>query len=154
MARISRKEFEDRIEWLRRRRPGWFPREMRMEAPQGWIEILERLSLHVDRALGEKYRAKFQWLQWKEKFGLLRAYWEGGPVYVDVMGQGAIVLAPTTRTIPAEVCDRIERSIRAAMRLSSRTCQFCGERGRLRNRNYLFVACDRCFAAPDPWEAS
>lgn len=85
-----------------------------LECDDGWYEILSRLCYIVNNRIDYKQRLNeplesFYWSQIKEKFGGLRAYWEGGDEYI----RGAIEMAESMSYI---------------------TCEVTGEKGKLRKQ--------------------
>lgn len=90
---------------------------------EGWWPILHRLCAELANLdLPDGFAIE----QIKEKFGGLR-------VYVSQYNDG------------------IDAAIRAAESDAWRTCETCGEPGKLRNEGWAKVRCDKCQA---DWEAS
>jgi len=115
----------------------------------GWLPIFTRLCEGVDQALSKKSKSFFYWVQWKEKFGSLRAYFEGGPTYVDFFGiDGHHHLEVPTATnagIDDVEAKQIQNLVHAAETESARTCMFCGAPGRRRtDQPWIVTACDGC----------
>lgn len=103
-----------------------YPRLLRPETHfmchEGWAAILDRYFAVVDTAMpdGETYRIG----QIKEKMGTIRIY---DSVYGDAWASVAAVT----------------EAYRLAEARSLHTCEYCGQRGRLRKRRaYLTVTCD------------
>lgn len=91
-----------------------------MRCGAGWVDIIERLSNKLEALIfAEREQSRYRALQVKEKFGRLRFYM-------------------TTQT--AEMLD----AIAAAEAESERTCEHCGEPGKLRSLGWVRTLCDRC----------
>lgn len=115
----------------------------------GWLELISRLCEAVDKALAPDARAHFHWTQIKEKFGTLRAYWDGGPTAIDIFGPGGrmrLDLALSSACeIDEEIADRIQILVHDAEAESARTCLFCGAHGERRaDQGWIVTACGRC----------
>lgn len=103
-------EFHDRCEALKQRYPDQFvgmPLDMVGFSP-GWTNIVERLCQSIDEVLEDEDRPNFHWVQIKEKYGGLRAYY----VPRD---------APQKKLIDA--------LIKTAESESESTCEECGQPG-------------------------
>ena len=88
----------------------------------GWFPIIRDLSLKLEAiiaAMPEGERGGYKAAQVKEKFGTLRFY------------------------MTAET-DEMERLICEAESASARTCEYCGQPGKLRTKGWLFTLCDKC----------
>jgi hypothetical protein len=87
---------------------------------EGWRELLERACARIEAALVEG--STFRVLQIKEKFGVLRFYWDG--------------------EMSAPVKAKVEEAIALATARSACTCEICGLEGRLYSRGgWLATAC-------------
>ena len=95
--------------------PDQFKNLKYIECEDGWYEILSRLCYIVNNRLD--YRTKtnepldFSWSQIKEKFGGLRAYCYGADEFI----RGAVEMAESMSYI---------------------TCEFTGEKGKLRKQRH------------------
>ena len=93
----------------------------------GWIDLLDDTlriiqhrmakNKHVEEVIGKTKQLVA--VQIKEKFGGLRFYYEGGDNYI----RGVIDAAEVH---------------------SYRICEECGEKGKMRNHNYMNIRCDAC----------
>lgn len=108
-----------------------------LECGSGWFQIiwdlcidLEKIDIEFQKTIPDGVRAKsilewgydtieFKVTQVKEKFGTLRFYTNGAP---------------------KESYDRI----REAEKLSSETCEECGEPGKILNDGWVSVRCNKC----------
>lgn len=93
----------------------------------GWIDLLDDTFSIVQRHMKNAVHAEdivgktppFVAIQIKEKFGSLRFYSEGG--------------------------DNFTRGVIAAAEVHScRICEDCGDKGKMRNHNYISIRCDPC----------
>lgn len=121
---MTRAERDDRIAALKMRYPNQFPLDApawQFDVMPGWLAITECVCEAIQRILDRdtKLAAKFEWRQWKEKFGGLRLYYS------------------SLRN--AEILKVIEE----AERQSVRTCCLCGRPGRIRtDRPWTLTLCD------------
>ena len=95
---------------------------------KGWYKMFANLCQEVDDFFGHDmgYPTRgFRWVQVKEKFGTLRAYYD-----VDKLdGKGSEKLR--------EIIDKYEK-------MSAKTCEECGEVGELRNATGWYTTkCDK-----------
>jgi len=89
---------------------------------KGWFPIIWDLSLKLEAiisSLPEAERTKYKAAQVKEKYGTLRFY------------------------MTAET-DEMDKLIGEAEKVSTITCEYCGQPGKLRNTGWLFTLCDKC----------
>lgn len=121
------------------------PDGLRRPIGPGWLDLIKEMCAEVEATLTESERRHFHWDQIKEKFGLLRAYYTGGPVFADFQMPDGIV----TATLPARgagepdsVRERVDPIVRRAVEHSARTCEVCGAAGELRMRSWRKVLCD------------
>ncbi|RYI35371.1 MAG: hypothetical protein EON48_01060 [Acetobacteraceae bacterium] len=84
----------------------------------GWADLLAEMCRRVDVVLEEEWKdgESFRWTDIKEKFGSLRA----------------------SNTGPEDV----ERIVEWAEEVSLRTCDICGQDGRIRRGGWVSVRCD------------
>lgn len=93
-----------------------------LEFYKGWFPIVVGLCVEVDRVLGE-HRARFHWVQIKEKFGVMR-------LHFDLKG------APELR-------GALQELVSQAGSESARCCMVCGEAGRLsRQSPWILTVCE------------
>ncbi len=94
----------------------------------GWYKLLERVSIKLERLIVAEI-AKHPWYrgfdfprasQVKEKYGTLRFYLTSGT-------------------------DEMYATIKEAERQSSKTCESCGEPGKLRGKYWVFTRCNSCW---------
>jgi len=93
----------------------------------GWVDLLDdtlgliqrrmKIARYAEEIVGKTPPLVAE--QIKEKFGSLRFYYRGGDTYTH----GVIAAAEVH---------------------SYRTCEECGEKGKMRNHNYMSVRCDSC----------
>lgn len=93
----------------------------------GWLALLEELIFDLD-AMGVKYDVA----QIKEKFGTLR-------FYVDFTNQEQL-----TDDLYNKFMGRIDR----AEELSGKTCERCGDPGKMRSGGWIKTLCDGCDTKP------
>ena len=149
MALLTKVAFDARWAALQARYPYQFDKQnIGHSIMPGWLNIAETLFSGVDAILSDVERRRFGWVQLKEKYGGLRAYWEAGPVSVDIMTDEGHVrskqehaasrgfVAPTVRAI----CELVE----IAEEASVKTCCFCGEPGERRKGPWILTLCDEC----------
>jgi hypothetical protein len=79
---------------------------------KGWYAIYDELCAKVDALLTEKERKHFHFVQFKEKLGGMRVYWD-------------------TKATRTETIAMINTLVEAAEKKAGRICQVCGEPGRL-----------------------
>ncbi len=121
-------EWEVLREWC----PKLYKEGMIFECGLGWYGLLHDLSMKIEKILekeaensklheGEEneYVEMFA-IQVKEKYGTLRFY----------------MSAQT---------EEMEPLIHSAEVLSSQTCEFCGEPGKMHGTHWLKVRCDKCY---------
>ena len=93
------------------------------ECGDGWYDILAHLLEHIDKYITHKYKDQefqFQITQIKEKFGILRFYFDGGD-------------------------SEIHELVRFAEELSSKTCEYCGSNQDIfRSKGWITTACLKC----------
>jgi hypothetical protein len=133
---------------------------------EGWMPIVERALQRVRRELTPDELTAFRWLQIKEKFGTLRMYWNSGTVPVTRFGSDGILnLSLAAQKVdgtrgdgakpgqaPAATADaddagailraKIDAIVEAAKREAMRTCEHCGQPGRLYAPGYCATLCD------------
>jgi hypothetical protein len=90
-----------------------------LEFYQGWFPIVVGLCTEIDRVLGE-HRARFHWVQIKEKFGVMR-------LHFDLEGA------------PELLRKKLQELVSQAGRESTRCCMVCGEAGRVSQQSVWMV---------------
>lgn len=111
------------------------------ERYQGWWQILVRLCRQVDELLGDE-KARFRWVQIKEKWGTGRFYWRLGDdtaLHVDLQMPEAVAhleLGPKSH-----LGKRIQELVHAAQEDTSRTCMVCGTAGKLDRSGWWLTLC-------------
>jgi len=90
------------------------------EVGDGWRDLLERCCGRI-RATIQAERGTFRATQIKEKFGTLRFYWDG--------------------SMSLQARAKVEEAIDLAEARSARTCEVCGEPGRLYGPGWLTTRC-------------
>lgn len=94
-----------------------------LEFYKGWFPIVVGLCFEIDQVLGE-HRASFHWVQIKEKFGVMRLYFEF---------DGA----------PEPLWKILQKLISQAGQESARCCMVCGEPARLsRQSAWMATVCE------------
>ena len=95
------------------------------ECDDGWYKILEDLSLKLEKLI-EQYIKEYPEVEYpprasqvKEKYGTLRFYMSGET-------------------------DEMSKLIDEAEKLSEKTCEECGEPGRLRGTSWIKTLCNEC----------
>lgn len=86
------------------------------ECGDGWFDLIEELSEKITKLSSDVYAA-----QVKEKFGTLRFY-----VY--------------------HANDEVDEIIYEAEKRSAKTCEKCGNPGKLRDNGWLITLCDYCYS--------
>jgi hypothetical protein len=96
----------------------------------GWRDILERLCSRVETALQKT--ETFAFVRIKQKFGVLRADWDG--------------------EMPNDTKAAVLKAIDLAVARSACTCEICGTEGRrYSNRGWLATACvEHAVGDPEP----
>lgn len=94
-----------------------------IDCGNGWYNLLETLAAKIERYLEtcpeDQRDGAFGLLQIKEKFGGLRFYCQG-----------------------VNFPEELKNAINEAESLSYRTCEICGEPGKLRSSSWLMTLCD------------
>lgn len=107
---------------LKAKYPDLIPDRMRFECGAGWEGILDKYFAEVSQALTPGARLRLERVY--EKYGSLR-------VNATAEGVGAPDLEAT-----------LEKAETLADSRSYRSCETCGEPGRLRDKRMLYVACE------------
>ncbi|MBH2018493.1 MAG: hypothetical protein I8H91_02790 [Burkholderiales bacterium] len=90
---------------------------------KGWFPIFTGLCIEIDRVLGEQ-RARFRWLQIKEKFGVPRMHFH-------------------LEGVPDPLWKTLQELVSQAQRESARRCMVCGEPAHLSQKSaWLVTVCD------------
>lgn len=133
----------------------------------GWVPVVERALERVRKELTPEEMAAFHWVQIKEKFGRLCMYWNSDTIpvsFIDKDGVSTLSMAvkdgsdppaledeepdsesasiPVADTIRASVCRKIDAIVELAEREAARTCEHCGQPGRLYSGGYWATLCD------------
>jgi hypothetical protein len=98
----------------------------------GWQPILYKLCTDIEHTLDFYKIPKDQFVvaQVKEKFGTLRFYWE---------------FREGTRDDRKELASsQIHDLVRSAEDKTAKTCEFCGQPGKLRSGGWVKCTCDSC----------
>lgn len=122
-------------DWFVSQRQGWGMYEISISP--GWFSIIERLLADIKSALPPEKQSCFKLAQIKEKFGVMRVYYE----YHDPSEE----LASNTEQYnpyKSEICKEISALISQATDESARTCLFCGDHGSLRKESWWCTVCD------------
>jgi hypothetical protein len=98
----------------------------------GWRDLLERACVRIRTAVQADH-GTFKFTQVKEKYGTLRAYWQGA-------------LSP-------EADARVEEAIDLAEARSAVTCEICGEEGQLYGPDWLTTRCAQHAEGRQPEES-
>lgn len=90
----------------------------------GWVSLIDELSSKVT-ALMTKYNCEIKYDQIKEKFGLLRIYFN------------------CSDGTPAEVSNHVDSLVSGAEELSGTICEVCGEPGKLSGKYWVKTVCSK-----------
>ena len=115
----------------------------------GWMPIFVRLCEAVDHELDDVNRRRFAWLQVKQKYAGLRAYWimagRKPRITVDAQMPGYIVTMDQAPRDDVEA--RIVAAIERAAVEASDTCEKCGSRpAKVYGWGWHVVLCDQHYA--------
>jgi hypothetical protein len=86
----------------------------------GWSDLMQRVCVRI-RAAVQANGGTFKFTEIKEKYGTLRAYWDG--------------------KVSPEAAARVEEAIDLAEARSACTCEVCGEPGRLSGGGWVTTRC-------------
>jgi hypothetical protein len=105
------------------------PQWLGIAVGSGWLSVVEALLAAVDRELSPFELRRFQWVQIKEKWGGLRAYYDldGQPaaLHADVMSlDGVTHLVVHEKRDP--LAEKLHALVTAAVTQAARTCELCG----------------------------
>ncbi len=116
-------ELEKELRWSF---PNIIPDSVCVDVEDGWYDLV-RTACHVIKheVEGGGPSAKASLSQVKEKFGTLRIYWDSD------------CIADTSHCA-------IAGAIMAVERMSSRTCEGCGNKGEIRTGGWLKCLCKPC----------
>jgi hypothetical protein len=107
---------------------------------QGWHAVVVDLLAKIDAALTDEQAAEFRILQIKQKFAGLRLYYSAG----QPIGGDGDASASTQSRFPHTL---VRALIDEADQECKRTCELCGEAGKMLNdRGWLEVRCTSCEA--------
>lgn len=96
-----------------------------LECGVGWDVLLASMFDKIEPVLAVAPKSKFRPLQIKEKFGALRFYYEAKGF--DKASQA-----------------KISAAVDEAETASQRTCEVCGQPGKIRRTNWIRTVCDSC----------
>lgn len=100
------------------------------ECGDGWFELVKRLCARIDELLAENLDIDdFLWVQIKEKFGTLRAYYSSSGSFFEKH---------------ASIDDPIYLAVSEAEEESERTCEDCGQPGTLHAYGWWHTVCAAC----------
>lgn len=131
-----------------------FPRLFRNFSPEnsylsrGWADLMRHLLQDIDALLGDRH--ELQVLQVKEKFGLLRFYFEidgRKTINADVVSPGG---AKRIQILPDDVDElfvQVRSLVARAEADSAHICERCGAPGVLDRSGWWKVRCAACRAA-------
>jgi len=105
------------------------------DLPHGWRGIFLKLCHDVERQLSQQEKEAFRWIQVKEKYGLLHAYFSFMGPELESAGNASdapLVQTNSLKEVDQETRSRINAIVEAARDLSGTTCLFCGEPGEMR----------------------
>lgn len=143
------------------------PNYLGTSIPPGWNHVVERALERVREALTPDEMAAFHWVQIKEKFGRLCMYWNSAVVSVALMSEDGVRRVAIDTSVEDDQTDddseesegvedasadgkrmlailreRIDAIVQIAESEARRTCQFCGEPGRLYYGGCWATLCD------------
>lgn len=109
-----------------------------LEIGPGWHKILHEMMDRIYDLLDffSIPREEFQLTQVKEKFGTLRVYWHIWP-----LGDKPVVERSTL--FWTNISTFIGQIVSDAERMSSNTCEECGEYGSLRGFGWIYTSCKK-----------
>ncbi|MYZ42542.1 hypothetical protein [Schauerella aestuarii] len=96
-----------------------------LECGVGWDALLASMFDKIEPVLAVAPKSKFRPLQIKEKFGALRFYYEA-------------------KGFDKESQAKISAAVDEAETASQRTCEVCGQPGKIRRTNWIRTVCDSC----------
>jgi hypothetical protein len=115
---------------------------------QGWEPIVFDACQEIEQLLTPEELQRFHWVQIKEKFGGLQMYWQPNAMLaLAIIGRKEVHLAEfdsgerpgfTQKTVMA-----IREIVARAREQAGRTCEICGEPGRLYPDDYWMTLCER-----------
>lgn len=93
---------------------------------EGWWPMIHDMCAEIHETIKEEpnYQLGFQWLQIKEKFGTLRAYFQ---IFPPILGS---------------MHDAIDKIVINCEKKSEKTCEVCGGPGKLTSSGWLITLCD------------
>jgi hypothetical protein len=112
--------------------------------PAGWYKLVDTLCTDIAIALGDG-TSRFTFVQIKEKFGGLRAYYDldgCSDDFIDIHDRQGGLETIVTRVGGSSEMTRLRELVSAAVEASERTCMRCGAPGELRCiRMYYSTLC-------------
>ncbi|MBL8474602.1 MAG: hypothetical protein JNK71_00830 [Methyloversatilis sp.] len=143
------------------------PQYIGTSIPPGWNHVVERALERVRDALTPEEMAAFQWVQIKEKFGRLCMYWNSAVVSVSLISEDGVrrvaidtsveddqtdddseesedikVASEDGKRMLAVLREKVDAIVQVAEIEARRTCQCCGEPGRLYYGGCWATLCD------------
>lgn len=107
------------------KKPGTETTFWAFEFDDGWYDLILNLSVELDAALTEEEKEIFKCLQCKEKMAGLRFYWNN----YDFKG---------------DRFEHIMSIINKYAAIADKTCELCGESGKIRGTRYYKTLCNKC----------
>jgi len=105
----------------------------------GWQPVLYKLCIHIENVL-DRYKIPYNDFiiaQVKEKLGILRCYWEFRKDNYASQHKMA--------------SEEIRELVQIATEETRRTCEFCGQPGKLRGGSWIKCMCDSCHSQGVGW---
>jgi hypothetical protein len=111
---------------------------------EGWVPIVRSLFARVDQELTPFELRRFRWIQVKQKWGGLRAYYQldgkQTRLHVDLMTQDSAIHLASRDDDPLSA--KIDNLVKEAAERAAQSCEMCGEPGEVLNLSgWIVVAC-------------
>lgn len=115
---------------------------------KGWEQIVFDACLEIEQVLTPEEMQRFHWVQIKEKFGGLQMYWDpNSAVPVAIIGACEVQLSEFDSGEPPGFTQQtvlaIRKIVAQARERAGKTCEICGEPGRLYPDDYWVTLCER-----------